>query len=67
MYPISSHYFLYLESLKDYRKSKSFIKIKRNLYILKRQLRGFASDNVRESTGGSLAITIIISICNKYM
>ena len=27
----------------------------------------FASANVWESTGGSLAITMIISICNKYI
>ena len=27
----------------------------------------FASANVRESTGGSLAIAMIISICNMYI
>ncbi len=27
----------------------------------------YLSSNVRESTGGSLAITMIISICNKYI
>jgi hypothetical protein len=45
-----------LESLKDYRKFNKKISI-----------YNFASANVRESTGGSLAITMIISICNKYI
>ena len=27
----------------------------------------YLSSNFRESTGGSLAITMIISICNKYI
>ena len=60
-----------LESLKDYRKSKSFGKSKRLYKVIKFNKKiyiyNFASANVREPTGGSLDITMIISICNKYI